>query len=232
MASLPNEMRQELRNRLRALEDNFTERKLEGAKPEELRRTLVAFANSVPEGRTAVLFLGVNDHGTIKGVSNSDRLQKKLRDIAEQQCYPKISYLAEAGEFEGKIILAVEVGPSPDKPHFAGPAYVRIGSESVLASPQMYDQLIASRHFKAGAILRLRGQLISVEVLRKKFGSDENLSDPMYRACYECQVEDCTPHFVRLYEISTSTRVTEPLDNVTVSFDEKRRRPMLVVQPK
>lgn len=60
----------DLVSRLKNVEDNFTERKLEGAKPEELRRTLVAFANSVPKGRTAVLFIGVTETADIRGVSN------------------------------------------------------------------------------------------------------------------------------------------------------------------
>ena len=50
--------REELLKRLKDHEDNFTERKLEGAKSAELRKTLVAFANSVPEGRLAILFIG------------------------------------------------------------------------------------------------------------------------------------------------------------------------------
>ncbi len=63
----------ELLARLRQPEDNFTERKSEGAASRaELRKTLVAFANSVPEGRTAVLYIGVDDDGTPMGVSNPD----------------------------------------------------------------------------------------------------------------------------------------------------------------
>ena len=224
-------MRQALLNRIQIVEDNLTERKLEGSKPEELRRTLVAFANSVPEGQTAVLFLGVNNDGTVVGISNPDGLQKKIREIAERQCYPKIVYSGEAGQIEGRIFLAVEVPASSNKPHFAGPAYVRVGSESILASEEKYEELITSRHSKAGAVLRLKNQLVTVEVLRKKLGSNENLSDSKYRVRHDCRVEDSNPHFIRLYDINTSISVTEPIDNVTVSHDEKRNRPMLIVQP-
>jgi hypothetical protein len=213
-------MRPELRQRILAIEDNFTERKPEGAKPEELRRTLVAFANSVPEGRTAVLFLGVANDGLIVGISNPDELQKRLRKVVGD-CYPGIIYSVEADEIDGKAVIAVEVPASSRKPHFAGPAYVRVGSESVLASEAQYEELIASRHSKAGAILRLKGQLVTVEVMRKKLGSNENINDSKYRTRHECRVEDCTSHYIRLYEISTCTRVAEPLENVTISHDEK-----------
>ena len=58
--------------RLRDHEDGFTERKQEGAASAsaELRKTLVAFANSVPEGKTAILFIGVSDTGAPLGVKN------------------------------------------------------------------------------------------------------------------------------------------------------------------
>ena len=51
-------------------------------------------------------------------------------------------------------IVAVEVSLSKDRPHFSGPAYVRKGSQTVAASREMFEDLIASRHDKARVILR------------------------------------------------------------------------------
>jgi Schlafen, AlbA_2 len=85
----------DLVRRLSNVEDSFTERKLEGARPEELRRTLVAFANSLHEGRTAVLFIGVTENAELKGVRNPDSLQKKIRSLCERDCYPPIKYSCE-----------------------------------------------------------------------------------------------------------------------------------------
>jgi uncharacterized protein Ymh len=42
----------------RPSEDNFVERKPQSVKGHELRQTLVAFSNSLPEKETAVLFIG------------------------------------------------------------------------------------------------------------------------------------------------------------------------------
>ena len=47
----------ELTSRLADKEDNFVERKPKKVNDRELRQTAVAFANSVPEGREAVLTL-------------------------------------------------------------------------------------------------------------------------------------------------------------------------------
>ncbi len=66
----------DLLERLNDNEDGFTERKTEAAKPLEFRQTLVAFANSVPEGQLAVLFIGVANNGKVVGVTNSDSLQR------------------------------------------------------------------------------------------------------------------------------------------------------------
>lgn len=226
-------MRPELRNRISTFEDNFTERKLEGAKPAELRRTLVAFANSVPDGRTAVLFLGVRNDGTIKGVSNPDQLQKKIREIAEHDCYPKILYSVEAGTISGRTVLAIEVLPSSEKPHFAGPAYIRVGSESVIASKEKYEELIASRHSLAGALLKLKRHVITLEA--PSIGGLAilvNRGDSRYRERYSCRILDCTPHYVRLDNIGSGARISEPLENITLAYDEERHRPMIIVQPR
>lgn len=221
----------EARARVRALEDGFTERKLDGTNRPDIQRTLVGFANSVPEGRTAILYLGLSNDGTPHGVVNADKLQRTVRSIAEQDCYPAISITSEVVTVDGKHIVAVIVPYSPDRPHFAGKAFVRKGSETVEASRQQYEELIASRHSKAGAILALKGQVISVITVAKILGDIGPFRDPMRRERHECCVETCTTHFVTLYDITTSRTLTEPLGNVSVNFDAERNRPMVVVQP-
>ncbi len=53
-------------------EDGFVERKTEAAaNAQEIRKTLVAFANSVPQGKTAVFYIGVDNDGAVVGVTNN-----------------------------------------------------------------------------------------------------------------------------------------------------------------
>ena len=60
--------REELIARLHDEEDNYVERKLAGAaNAEEIRKTVVAFANSTPVEREALLFIGVADGGRVDG---------------------------------------------------------------------------------------------------------------------------------------------------------------------
>ena len=219
------------RERLRAVEDGFTERKREGAGSAELRKTLVAFANSVPEFRTGVLFIGVSNDGQIRGVENPDGLQKKLRMYAEKDCYPPIPVSLEVISVDGKDVVAVIVPHSSTRPHFAGPAYVRVGSESVAASAPQYEELIASRHSLANRLLGLKGGVVTVLALRRPLGQVHKPTDPSYRRQHEARVEACDAHHVRMFDISTSTNVSEPLSSIRVSFDEERHRPMLIVEP-
>ncbi len=54
-------------------EDAFVERKPDSVATSELRQTVGAFANTVPEGRAAVLFIGIHDKtGDILGVGNPE----------------------------------------------------------------------------------------------------------------------------------------------------------------
>lgn len=163
----------ELRQRLGDHEDQLVERKSEGVKGDELRQTLSAFANTIQAGRVGILFIGVADKGgMITGVPNSDSVQKRVREAAND-CYPPIrSYESHAFTVDEKTIVAVVVSSSDGRPHFTGPAYVRVGSESVKASAEQFDKLIASRNEKAGAILRMRDQPITIEAIGRLRQSD------------------------------------------------------------
>ena len=211
-------------------EDNFTERKPQGASNEELRRTLVAFANSVPEGRTAHLLIGVADDGTVLGCDNPDGLQKKLRKIGQQDCYPAIVFTSEVVAANPGPVVLVSVPHSTNRPHFSGPAYVRIGSESVAASEQVFNELVYSRNSKAASLLKLKDQIVLVIGLGHKLGSTRRDVGRDYREDGgEARILEVTPHTVRFIRIAPQVHVTEPLDHVTVTYDEEKWKWKLIV---
>jgi len=223
-------MNEELLERLGTPEDNFIERKPDGAKREELRKTIVAVANSAPEGRTGVLYIGVRDSGEIQGVQNPDSLQKTIHSICTQDCYPPISYQSEVLPIDNRNVVAVVVPRSINGPHFSGPAYVRRGSQTITASEEVFNELLTYRLAKPAEILKRKGGIITVVARGKELGSTKILGDPRYRARHECRVEACTAHGVRLFDLATGKYVSEPLKNITISFDDEQERLMLVVQ--
>jgi hypothetical protein len=175
---------EEIKRRLTDLEDGWTERKLQTVGGDDVRKALVGFANSLPDGEEALLFIGVADDGTAVGVDNPDNTQKNVRRWADW-CYPAIRHTSRVIESGGKHVVAVIVQPDSNRPHFAGPAYVRVGSESTKANEILFDELIVSRMNKARPLLEAmrKGEVVSVVLWH--FGN---------RSILNCKVIECTPH--------------------------------------
>jgi Schlafen, AlbA_2 len=174
----------EIKKRLADLEDGWTERKLQSIGGDDVRKALVAFASSVPDNEEAILFIGIADDGTPIGVDDPDQMQKKVKRWADW-CYPPIRHTSRAIESNGKRIVAVIVQPDHNRPHFAGPAYVRIGSESPKANDRLFGELIASRMSKGRALLEAMRKSEVVSVVLWQFGN---------RSIINCKVIECTPH--------------------------------------
>ncbi|MFM0282358.1 ATP-binding protein [Paraburkholderia sediminicola] len=223
---------EELLARLRDAEDNFVERKPDGVNQEQLRKTLCAFANTLAPDQTGILFIGIHDKtGAVIGVASSDAAQRRVREAAET-CYPPIRYTARVLNAEDSAVVAVEVSESDQRPHFTGPAFVRRGSESVNASPEQFDELIASRNDKARAILRMRGLPITLESRGRRLQDDRPA--PGAREQTEGRVEHCDAHHVRLNVHAAGLpgwQTAEPLSRVEVSYDRRLARPMLILTP-
>jgi hypothetical protein len=161
-------------------------------------------------------------------VSNPDQLQKTVREVCEQDCYPPIIFSTEVLPVDGKFVVAVVIPPSIDKPHFSGPAFVRKGSESVTASREMFEELIISRTDKCAAILRNKGKVVTVITQQHHLGETKVITGNS-RERYDCRIESCDAHVLHLVDIGTDRQISEPLQNVTVSYDNKRYRLMLII---
>jgi hypothetical protein len=149
-----------------------------------------------------------------------------------EHCYPPINCRFEVlPQEDGKQVLAVEVLYDDDRPHFTGPAYVRVGSANKKASVEMFEELIASRHNKARVILKWKGKTVTVIAKRKKLGDTDYLGDNRYEEKHECTVEGGSPHYVRLYIQASGRYVSEPIEKITIATDEKKGgRLMLIVE--
>lgn len=204
---------EELRERLGDKEDGWTERKSKGVSSEDIKKTIVAFANSLPDGHQGLLFIGIADKGgAVEGVDDPDKLQKTVRKLAEGSVYPPIylghncRVLREAG----KDVVAVIVEASHKRPHFAGASYVRVGSESVAASERQFEHLIASRTSVARFILEAmrKGDVVLIDEGRRGYHP--------HRA--RCKVEDCNAQFANFTAVQEGWRYSAPLSQITASY--------------
>jgi hypothetical protein len=200
-----------LRARLLDKEDGWTERKPKGVSTEDIRKTIVAFANSLPDGQQAILFIGVNDKtGAVEGVDDTDALQKNVRRAAEKAYPPiRIGHNSRALRVEDKSVVAVIVEASRNRPHFAGPSYVRVGSESVEASEEQFEELIASRTSVGRLILEAmrNDRIVLVEEARRGYIPGRT----------QCKVVSCNAHFATFKAPQQSWEYSAPLSQITAS---------------
>lgn len=217
---------EELLRRLRDPEDNFVERKA-GLMREEVRQVAVAFANSLPGERTAVLYIGVKDDLEVKGVARDDldRYMQQIRRICEDDCFPAVTIAQiEALQVSGQHVIAAVFRASSSRPHFTGHAFVRVGSENVKASPKALDDLIASKNTKAGRLLQDKGKVVSVESDVSRQWQD--LSSPLVFSI-ECVVEDCDAHVLKLRSLASGVYFDESLEAVEIRYDNSKYRTLL-----
>ncbi len=154
----------EILQRIKVEEDGFVERKSLGDWKKDAVKTCVAFANSCPtECPPGLLCIGVKDDGTIENPpsQNLDSLQKTLERVLEV-AYPKIPHntpvvISPQGKF-----IAVIVPGSMEGPHFAGPAYVRNGSQTVPASKDLFERVVDRRDRMVREILKWRNKQIKI----------------------------------------------------------------------
>lgn len=213
------------------VEDTFIERKT-GYKKEEVLRTIVAFANSLPHDKYGILFLGATNEGDIAGLSDLEKCQQNIRRLCDDVCYPAIKYSIKVIEEKGgKRLLAVIIYDNHEKPYFSGQAFVRHGSSSVNASEEEYKKLIAMRNSKVFEINQWdKNQLVTVIAKGRKLGPAHSKLGTSFQKIYECFVIECNAHSVTLKIQDTQKRYTEPIENIKIAYDDSKYRPMLIVE--
>ena len=123
--------------------------------PEGALKAIVAFANT----SGGVLLLGVED-GTkkVKGIRDILKQEERLANLIADSISPKLVPSMEVIPWRKTQVLAVEVYPSPNRPHYLnrlGPAEARAASDGRPRSPgQRLHELTGNR-------FRLRGSYLS-----------------------------------------------------------------------
>jgi hypothetical protein len=202
----------ELLARMRNFEDHLVERKT--IKDEkDWKKTAVAFANTVPIGLPAVLYLGVRDTGEIEAPQqNLDEVQKKFNRQMER-VYPRIAYVPKIITENGRQALAVIIPGSDRRPHFAGLSYVRRGSESIEASEAQFEELIAQRNSKTALLMEYKGKNVTVFIKTV----DSDIPWPTSTVLVACN-----QFYVTLKKFDHEPPHSFPLRRVEINFDNLR----------
>jgi hypothetical protein len=123
-------------------EGHYLEFKRRVSSPEKIARELCAFANS--DG--GILLIGVDDDGTITGVSDHYEEDWLLQKAAQELCKPAISYELNVLPWQHSEVMIVRIPPSDEKPVYVyqgkkRQAFTRTEDESVVASEQVIELL-------------------------------------------------------------------------------------------
>ena len=197
-------------------ENSFVERKTASDHRGWLK-TAVAFANSCPIGYPGVLFVGVNNDGTIERhnpLPNFEKLQKSVSDRLND-AWPPIFHFSKTLRKDNSEFLAVVVPGSELRPHFSGHAYVRVGPETRQASEEQYNKLIAQRSSKVRELQKLIGQVVYWHAISYQIGNDNGV------------LLDCNQFFVTID--GGQYKRCFPIDWITISFDPGNNRYQLIV---
>jgi len=167
----------ELLSKMSDTENNFIERKTEKDHRGWLQ-TAVAFANSCPVGQPGILYIGVDDNGVVRKQSDGYKFEDLQKNISARiaNAWPPIYFVTHILKKDGLEFVAVVIFGSPLRPHFSGPAYVRIGPETRNASEEKYDEFVAQRSSKVRALQKMIGEQVHwVSVNYQPGGADGTL---------------------------------------------------------
>ncbi|MCX7725778.1 MAG: putative DNA binding domain-containing protein [Chitinispirillaceae bacterium] len=112
----------EMINLIKEGENHYVEFKREDENNKDFAKTIVAFANS-DGGR---IFIGIDNDGTILGVTETEKNLRRIDDIAFNLCNPPITISQEVYEIKGKKIIVVTVPKGLQRPYETnGITYIR-----------------------------------------------------------------------------------------------------------
>ncbi len=135
---------------LKRSESKTLEFKRDLSSPNGVLRSIVAFANTAG----GVLLLGVEDTArNVRGVEKPLAMEERLANLISDNILPHLIPDIEILPWRRNHVLAVQVYPSPSRPHYLKNAgleagvYVRVGSTNRRAGSELIDEM---RRFTRG----------------------------------------------------------------------------------
>ena len=121
---------------------------------DRFERSVVAFLNC---GTGGIIYVGINDDGTIIGVENPDETQKQIADRIKNNIAPETLglydiILEQTGDINPLFYIKVIVSSGTEKPYYIRSkgmtpdgCFIRVGSQTQSLTPQMIEHLFARR---------------------------------------------------------------------------------------
>jgi hypothetical protein len=220
----------EILRRLADGEDSFVERKTYGDWAKDVRKVCVAFANSCPiDGSPGLFFIGARNNGEIESPTQDlDKVQKTFEQKISD-AYPRIIYRTKIVPTPSGKILTVIVPGSAKGPHFAGPSYVKVGSQIRVASEEEFERIIDRREHKVRELLKWKDKPITMYRLWAVPAAQAQ----RHAGVSEVLVHDCNRDVLTVEELGglPTTYINFPLEQVTLSWDARRLNRLAIEVP-
>lgn len=171
----------DLLDALRRPEGKTLEFKRDLSSPEGLLRTVVAFANTAG----GVVLVGVEDRSRhVRGVADPFALEERIASLITDSIAPRLLPDLEVLAWRKTHVVAVQVHPSPTRPHHLvragvrGGTYVRVGStnrqadEALIAEMQRFAR---GEGFDERAMPSLDSEAIDFRAASESFGEVRRL---------------------------------------------------------
>lgn len=138
----------ELEALFKDMESDRVERKPSLSDPNSIRQAICAFANDLPgHGKPGVIFIGVNDDGSCKGLQVTDKLLRNLANMRDDgNIQPMPSMTVEKKFLYGCELAVVIVQPSIAPPvRLRGRTWIRVGPRRAIATLEEESRLAERR---------------------------------------------------------------------------------------
>jgi hypothetical protein len=204
-------------------EDHLLERKTE-RDLKDVRRTAVAFANSVVPGHVASILIGESNDGSTSGVTNPDQLQRSIRSELDK-IYPAIEWRQVVYEKDEKSCIRIEIEYDGETPHFGDAAWIRQGSETVKATDEMLQKLVELRSSKVRELSQWLDKTVTVSW---------SLASPVGMVNwgkFKCDIVKVNQFFVTFRKWGENRSRSEPIQWLDVSWDDEDNRLQIYVNP-
>jgi predicted HTH transcriptional regulator len=153
-------------------ETNRIEYKQELTPNVDIEKEVVAFLNYHEGG---YIFIGIDNEGNIRGVSDPDGDMLKLKDRIKNNIMPSCMGLfdVQAEKRENKNIIKIIIASGPEKPYYKKKygmsekgCYIRIGTAAEPMPQKMIDELFAKRIRNSLGRIASNRQNLTFEQLR------------------------------------------------------------------
>lgn len=200
-------------------ENELVEFKISIPKDEEIRNSIIAFANDYNDNKEGYIIFGVSNDGKIIGLEGDlDNHQRKISNIARIQCQPQIPISISVININKKSLIIVEVRQSAKRPHFKD-CYIRIGSTNRRADENEIEDLrkrFDPKYYQIWKWINDNKTTITVELERG-------------RGFHNYIIENIDGQLLSIRGIKNSVLRTIPLEDIKLSYDHQSSRPKLII---